>query len=307
MASDTGFTTLPTPVRTDTGKKVEVVEYFMYSCPHCYALDPLMHDWVKKQGDKIAFRRIHLAFSGPKDPQAHAYATLEAMGQLDQFHDKIFRAIHVERNRLNRDDAILDLLVKNGIDKAKYLDMFNSFGVQTKRKRNEQLIAASKIDEGAPTIVIDGRFVTSPAQLSRPGQSEPQTQAATLRVMDELVARVLKERAPRQRSNTGDRHETAALDPVRVGRRPSWRGWRLPSSTWKTSAMRWPARLAWTPRSRTGRCEMHGVRADARTLVAASDVRHDAFQELNALAPRTRRARVFSSAYDAATTIQEGR
>ncbi|MDN2698150.1 thiol:disulfide interchange protein DsbA/DsbL [Janthinobacterium sp. SUN073] len=195
MAADTGFTTLPTPVRTDTGKKVEVVEYFMYSCPHCYVLDPLMHDWVKKQGDKIAFRRIHLAATGPKDPQAHAYATLEAMGQLDQFHDKIFRAIHVERNRLNRDDAILDLLVKNGIDKAKYLDMFNSFGVQTKLKRNEQLIAASKI-ESAPTIVIDGRFVTSPAQLSRPGQSERQTQDATLRVMDELVARTLKERAP---------------------------------------------------------------------------------------------------------------
>ena len=61
--------------------------------------------------------------------------------------------------------------------------------------RNEQLIAASKIDS-APTIVIDGRFVTSPSQLSRPGQSEPQTQAATLRVMDELVARTLKERAP---------------------------------------------------------------------------------------------------------------
>ena len=76
MAADTGFTTLPTPVRTDTGKKVEVVEYFMYSCPHCYALDPLMHDWVKKQGDKIAFRRIHLAFTGPKDPQAHVYGTL---------------------------------------------------------------------------------------------------------------------------------------------------------------------------------------------------------------------------------------
>ncbi|KAB8041403.1 thiol:disulfide interchange protein DsbA/DsbL [Janthinobacterium aquaticum] len=195
MAADTGFSTLATPVRSDTGKKVEVVEYFMYTCPHCYALDPLMHDWVKKQGDKIAFRRVHLAFSGPKDPLAHAYVTLESMGQLDKVHDSIFRAIHVERNRLNRDDAVLDLLVKNGIDKAKYLEMFNSFGVQTKLKRNEALIAAAKIDS-APTIVIDGRFVTSPAQLSRPGQSERQTQEATLRVMDELVARVLKERAP---------------------------------------------------------------------------------------------------------------
>ena len=193
MAADTGFTTLATPQRADTGKKVEVVEFFMYSCPHCYALDPLMHDWVKKQGDKIAFRRVHLAVSGPKDPQAHAYATLETMGQLDQYHDKIFRAIHVERNRLMTDGAILDLLVKNGMDKTKYLDMFNSFGIQAKLKRNEQLINAAKIDS-APTIVIDGRFVTSPAQLSRPGQNERQTQEATLRVMDELVARVLKER-----------------------------------------------------------------------------------------------------------------
>ena len=193
MAADTGFTTLATPQRADTGKKVEVVEFFMYSCPHCNALDPLMHDWVKKQGDKIAFRRVHLAFSGPKDPQAHAYATLETMGVLEQYHDKIFRAIHVERNRLMTDAAILDLLVKNGIDKTKYLDMFNSFGIQAKLKRNEQLINAAKIDS-APTIVIDGRFVTSPAQLSRPGQNERQTQEATLRVMDELVARMLKER-----------------------------------------------------------------------------------------------------------------
>lgn len=193
MAADTGFSTLATPVPTETSKKVEVVEYFMYSCPHCNALDPLMHDWVKKQGDKIAFRRVHLAFSGPKDPQAHAYVTLEAMGQLDQFHDKMFRAIHVERNRLSSDAAILDLLVKNGIDKAKYLEMFNSFGVQTKLKRNEQLIAAAKIDS-APTIIVDGRFVTSPSQLARPGQTERVTQEATLVVMDGLVARVIKER-----------------------------------------------------------------------------------------------------------------
>ena len=187
------YTTLESAARPDTGKKIEVVEFFMYSCPHCNALEPLMSEWVKKQGDNIVFRRVHMAFSGPNDPQAHAYVTLEAMGKLDVVHDKIFRAIHVERNRLMTDGAILDLLVKNGIDKAKYLEMFNSFGVQTKLKRNEQLITASKIDS-APTIIIDGRFVTSPAQLSRPGQSERQTQEATLRVMDELVARTLKER-----------------------------------------------------------------------------------------------------------------
>lgn len=188
------YTTLAAPTHPDTGKKVEVVEFFMYSCPHCNALEPLMAQWVKQQGDKIVFRRVHLAFSGPADPQAHAHATLEAMGKLDAVHDKLFHAVHVERNRLNTDAALLDFLVKNGIDKAKYQEFFNSFAVQTKLKRNGQLINAYKIDS-APSIVIDGRFLTSPSMASRPGQPEQQSQQLTLQVMDALVAKAAQERA----------------------------------------------------------------------------------------------------------------
>lgn len=186
------YTTLESAARPDTGKKIEVVEFFMYSCPHCNALEPLMSEWVKKQGDNIVFRRVHMAFSGPNDPQAHAYVTLEAMGKLDVVHDKIFRAIHVERNRLNKDEALADFIGKNGVDKAKYLEFFNSFAVQTKLKRGISQINTYKLTS-APSIVIDGRFVTSPSQAGRPGQPELQSQQATLRVMDALVARAMAE------------------------------------------------------------------------------------------------------------------
>ncbi|MDC8757554.1 thiol:disulfide interchange protein DsbA/DsbL [Janthinobacterium fluminis] len=186
------YTTLDATTRPDTGKKIEVVEFFMYSCPHCHSLEPLMSEWVKKQGDNIVFRRVHMAFSGPNDPQAHAYVTLEAMGKLDLVHDKIFRAVHVERNRLNKDEALTDFIAKNGVDKAKYLEFFNSFAVQTKMKRGASLINTYKLTS-APSIVIDGRFVTSPAQAGRPNQPELQSQQATLKVMDMLVARALKE------------------------------------------------------------------------------------------------------------------
>jgi len=186
------YITLDTP-RVDAGKKIEVVEFFSYSCPHCNALEPLMAQWVKQQGDKIAFRRVHLMFGGPKDAQAYAYATLEAMGKLDVVHDKIFHAVHAEHVRLNKDDAIADFVAKNGVDKAKYLEMFNSFGVQTKIKRNAQLAASYKIDS-APSIVIDGRFVTSPTLAGRPGQPEQQSQQATIAVMDALVAKAQKEK-----------------------------------------------------------------------------------------------------------------
>ncbi|MET3132179.1 thiol:disulfide interchange protein DsbA [Oxalobacteraceae bacterium GrIS 1.11] len=187
------YLTLDAPARAEAGKKVEVLEFFMYHCPHCYALDPLMAAWVKKQGDNIAFHRVHMAFSGPSDPQAHAYVTLEAMGKLDVMHDKIFRAIHVDHNRLNKDDMLLDFVVKNGIDKTKYLEFFNSFAVQTKLKRGGQLVAAYKL-ESAPSIVIDGHYVTSPSMAGRPGQAEQLSQQATIEVMDALVAKTMKER-----------------------------------------------------------------------------------------------------------------
>jgi thiol:disulfide interchange protein DsbA len=193
--SGVDYVTLSTPQRAEAGKKIEVIEFFMYSCPHCNALEPLMTDWVKKQGDNIAFRRVHMPFSGPNDPQAHLYLTLEAMGKLDGgMHEKIFRAIHVERNRLNKDDAILDFVVKNGIDKASYLEFSNSFAVQTKMKRAAQLLTAYKLTS-APSIVIDGRYVTSPAQAGRPGQSESVSQQATLQVMDALVAKAQSAKA----------------------------------------------------------------------------------------------------------------
>jgi thiol:disulfide interchange protein DsbA len=189
-----GYQTLAQPVRADTGKKVEVIEFFMYTCRHCDALDPMLTEWVKKQGDKIAFRRLHFPAGGEKDPLAHAYITLEAMGQAEQFHSKFFNAIHVQRDRIYRsDEQILDFLVKNGIDKAKYQQFFNSFGVLTKLKRLGTTIGAYKV-ESAPTIVVDGRFVTSPSIAGAPGMPELQAGKNTLAVLDALVAKVAAEK-----------------------------------------------------------------------------------------------------------------
>src|SRR4051794_14587707 len=67
----------PQPVQV-VGKKVEVIEFFMYHCPHCYVLEPYLAEWVKKQGDKINFKRVHMPYSGASDPEAHLYLTLEA-------------------------------------------------------------------------------------------------------------------------------------------------------------------------------------------------------------------------------------
>ncbi|TFW29207.1 thiol:disulfide interchange protein DsbA/DsbL [Duganella callida] len=184
------FNTVNAP-RPDTGKKVEVLEFFMYHCPHCNALDPALAEWVKKNSDKIVFRRMHMG----EDPQAKAFYTLEAMGVLtDELHQKIFRAIHVDHNRLNTDAALLDFLVKNGVDKAKYQETINSFGVQTKLKRGVQVANLYKLDS-VPAIVIDGHYTTSPAVAGHGLNSAPAAHAAMFAVADSLVAKSLQERA----------------------------------------------------------------------------------------------------------------
>ncbi|MEO7496681.1 MAG: thiol:disulfide interchange protein DsbA/DsbL [Massilia sp.] len=179
----------PQPVST-VGKKVEVIEFFMYHCPHCNALEPTIAEWVKKQGDKIVFKRMHMPYTGDKDTETHLYLTLEAMGKLPEMHNKVFKAMHVERVRLNQEPVLMDWIGKSGLDKAKFLEYWNSFGVLTKLKRMPQLLANYKVDS-VPTVVVDGRYMTSPAKLEESDKNLNETAAfqAMTQVLDALVTK----------------------------------------------------------------------------------------------------------------------
>ncbi|WP_343586245.1 thiol:disulfide interchange protein DsbA/DsbL [Herbaspirillum sp.] len=175
---------------TDSGSKVEVVEFFFFDCSHCASWDPSLTAWAGKQGDKISFKKIPVAFRDRSVPQQKLYYTLEAMGKADELAPKIFRAIHVEKQRLNTDKTILANIERIGLDKQKFLDLYNSFGIQTKVRRVAQLQEAYKVD-GVPMIAIDGRYVTSLAVVGAGLGRQPEAalQAATLQVMDHLVAK----------------------------------------------------------------------------------------------------------------------
>ncbi|EJN09755.1 thiol:disulfide interchange protein DsbA/DsbL [Herbaspirillum sp. YR522] len=178
------------------GNKVEVIEFFWFDCPHCAAWDPSLTAWVKKQGDKINFKKVPVAFRDTFVPQQKLYYALEAMGRAEELAPKIFHAIHVENQRVNTDKTILAYIEKAGVDKQKFLDLYNSFGVQTKARRAAQLQEAYKVD-GVPMIAIDGRFVTSPSVVgvALANQPESMQQAAALQVMDHLVNKVAAEKS----------------------------------------------------------------------------------------------------------------
>ena len=188
------YTTLkaPQPVQAQ-GKKVEVIEFFMYHCPACFALEPELLAWIKKQGDNITFRRIHLPLTGENDPEAHLFLTLQALNLEEQLHAKVIQTWNVEHHRLNSDAANIDWAVKNGIDKDKFTTVYNSFSVMT-RLRNAGRVAGAYEVNSTPTLVVDGRYVTNPSMVdaANPGIPRPQLDAATLQVLDALVAQSRK-------------------------------------------------------------------------------------------------------------------
>ena len=139
--------------------KIEVVEFFWYSCPHCNAFEPRLEAWSKKLPADVVLRRVPVAFRDDFVPQQRLFYALEAMGKLPQLHAKVFHAIHTEKQRIDQEATILAWVAKNGVDQAKFQESYNSFSVSTKARRAAQLQDAYKV-EGVPALGIAGRYYT---------------------------------------------------------------------------------------------------------------------------------------------------
>ena len=145
----------PQPV--ESGGKIEVIEFFWYGCPHCYALEPSLISWLKTMPKDVVFKRVHPAIGG-WERHAAIFYTLEAMGLLDQLHQKVFEAIHRQNLNLTNQKIRDEWLAKQGVDVAKYADVEKSFSVATKLQRARQMAMSYKV-ETVPRIVVDGKYV----------------------------------------------------------------------------------------------------------------------------------------------------
>lgn len=189
------YKTLAQAQNTDAGAKVEVIEFFSYTCPHCHSFDPILTEWVRKNADKVAFKRVHVGHGEIDAALQRAYLTFEAMGITEQVHPKVFAALHVERERLVDNGSIVAWLPKAGVATDKYIAVTNSFGIRARLNRAREQLQAYQIEEW-PMIAIGGRYLTSPylaASAMRTGPNEAQQQVAALQVMDHLVAKARAE------------------------------------------------------------------------------------------------------------------
>ncbi len=169
---------------TQDPKKIEVVEFFWYGCPHCHAFEPALEAWLKKLPPDVSFRRLPVAFREvPFVLHQKLYFALEAMGLVETLHRKVFTTMHIERNPLNTPEAIGDFVAKNGVDKAKFLEVMNSFSVSGKAKQAATLSAGYKID-GTPALGINGAYYTSGSLVGSNDRA--------LAITDQLIAQIRK-------------------------------------------------------------------------------------------------------------------
>jgi protein dithiol oxidoreductase (disulfide-forming) len=149
-----------TPVQpTENPAKIEVLEFFSYGCIHCYTFHPIVKKWAAKLPADVEFKRIPVSFNRtPWFNLSRLFYALEAIGELNRLDELAFSAIHDKNVKLYDDATIKAWVAQNGVDAQKFAGAYDSFGVQSKAKRADQLAAAYKIS-GTPSLAVDGRYL----------------------------------------------------------------------------------------------------------------------------------------------------
>lgn len=149
------------PQPTEPGK-VEVLEFFSYACSHCAVLEPLLEKWIQSLPQDVVVKPVPVAFNASMKPMQLLFYSLEAMNRMD-LHGKVFIAIHEEKKKLFSKPEIIAWATAQGLDRAKFESVYDSFGVTSKAQRGDQLTKAYNV-QGTPSLAVGGRFITSPSE-----------------------------------------------------------------------------------------------------------------------------------------------
>jgi protein dithiol oxidoreductase (disulfide-forming) len=176
---------VPFPTQVETGNKIEVREIFWYGCSHCYALEPGLMRWVKKLPANAQFVRTPATVSPRWAIHAQAYYTFESLGAMEKLHDAFFKEAQEQPGAVADEKGIADFAARHGIDRKKFTEAFNSFGVRLNFEKAKQINQDLNINS-VPTLVVDGKYLTSAAMA---GGEE-----ALFKLLDQLIAKAAKER-----------------------------------------------------------------------------------------------------------------
>lgn len=163
---------------TESGDKIEILEFFWYGCPHCYKFEPVLSNWLKTKPENVEFIRVPAVFRPDWKMHARTYYALQAMGFGEKYHSAIFDAMHKDRAKLYNFDAMADFLASKGVNKEEFESAYNSFSIDSQVRKAVNKVKAYGIT-GVPAIGINGKYVSSGKQAG--------TYEKMMRIVDYLI------------------------------------------------------------------------------------------------------------------------
>jgi protein dithiol oxidoreductase (disulfide-forming) len=182
---DKDYRLIQTPQPPSDPKKIEVIEFFSYACPHCAEFEPALSSWLKRKPKDVEFKEVPMVFRDNWKPTAKLYYALEAMGLVEKYQDKVYDAIHKQNKDLNTDQGVKQWAKDAGIDSAKFDQVYDSFGIESKLQRSMGMGRAYGV-QFTPSMAINGKYYTGPSMVSSPGSGAPDYDRF-FKVVNELI------------------------------------------------------------------------------------------------------------------------
>ena len=141
-------------------------QFFGYVCPFCAAVQPTIAAMKAKLPPDVHMVYVPAAFGAMWDNYAKAYYTAEAMGLVEQTHDAMFRAIHIDKTLkgergMDTPEEIAAFYAAYGADPKQFVSSMQSFAVAAKVNRAKQYIVgafANGDSAGTPTFIVNGKY-----------------------------------------------------------------------------------------------------------------------------------------------------
>ena len=159
-ANEQGYEPLTPAQPTQSADKVEIIEFFWYGCPHCYAFEPLIEEWSKNLPKNVEFIRQPAVFNEVWAKHAKAYYVADALGIVEKVHADLFDAIQNKKEPLDTEASLAQFFAAHGVSEAQFKEAYSSFGVDSK-VRQAPVIAAKYGITGVPTVIINGKYKTN--------------------------------------------------------------------------------------------------------------------------------------------------
>ena len=154
------YAVLQQPQPTSDPSKVEVMEVFAYSCPHCFHLEGDVQKWLAKKPADVAFVRLPHTLGAPAAILRNkAYYAAQMLGVQEPYHKAMFGAIHGQQKQMATIEEIRDLFTSvTGVKAEDFDGAYNSFAVDSRFRIGENQIRDMGITS-VPTLVVEGKYV----------------------------------------------------------------------------------------------------------------------------------------------------